>query len=95
MLGADLAPSGRYADQNHALQAQLAVLDFSDVGQLGRHPSDAAEREPIFEVGLVSVIACCDCRPWLEALNQQFVVCGGGKLWVSSRNCHLRTRISR
>ena len=55
ILSAHLAAGGPDADQHDALQEQLAVLDLGDVGQLGRHPGDSAQGQPILEILLISV----------------------------------------
>ena len=47
VLGAALGPD---ADQQHPLEQQLAVLDLADVGQLGRHADDAAQRLAFLEL---------------------------------------------
>ena len=95
MLSAHLTAGGPHADQNDALQEQLAVLDLGDVGQLGRHPRNSAQGQPILEILLISVDVWGTDWPRLEPLDEQLVIWCGGKLWVALGNCHVRTRISR
>jgi hypothetical protein len=47
LLGGALGP---HPDQDHALQAQLPVLDLGDVGELGGQPDDAAQRAALLEL---------------------------------------------
>ena len=49
-VGVDLRPLGPHADEDHALEAQLPVLDLGDVGQLGAEPGHAAQRATGLEV---------------------------------------------
>src|SRR5690606_831482 len=46
---------GVQAGEDHALQAQLAVLDLADVLELGGEPGDAAQRLSVGEVELLPV----------------------------------------
>jgi hypothetical protein len=68
-----LTASGPHADQDDALEEQLPVLDLTDVGQLSRHPGNSAQREPIFEVLLISVVADGG-RSRFEPLDEQLVI---------------------
>ena len=72
VLGVDLAAGGPDADQHDPLQPQLAVLDLGDVGELGGHAGDPAQRLPVGEVQLVAV--GIGPGTGLEPLHEQLVV---------------------
>src|SRR5690606_26682724 len=60
-LGVHRRPLGPHAGEHDALEAQLPVLDLADVGQLGRHARDPAQRDPVLQVeharrGLVELV---------------------------------------
>ena len=57
VVDVDLAAGRPDADEDDPLEQQLAVLDLGDVGELGRHAADAAQRLTVGAVELLAVDA--------------------------------------
>ena len=71
-------PLGPHADQHHALESQLSVLDLGDVGELGGQPRHPAERAALLTdvgagrlVGLVERHGLGGCRHRLQRCTPQ------------------------
>ena len=84
ILRVDLAARRPHAHQHDPLEQELAILDLGDVGELGGHPGDPAERVALLQVELVPVMIAvrpgsprgrsrCQCRPGIGLARRRRV----------------------